>query len=158
MAMGGGSKKGGSTAEPYINVTPLIDVLLVLLIIFIVITPMLNKGITVDMAKAKNPSKMQAADKESNPRHWHHLHALQNTFKILINSFYGYLGFAQGHFADFDAAARPASDDAHLGAEQQLQPILRRARVHIGRLRRRGRARRCARFDQLLDQRFRLAH
>jgi DNA polymerase, archaea type len=36
----------------------------------------------------------------------HHLQALQNTFKILINSFYGYLGFAQGHFADFDAAAR----------------------------------------------------
>src|SRR5256886_3913145 len=35
-----------------------------------------------------------------------YLHALQNTFKILINSFYGYLGFAQGHFADFDAAAR----------------------------------------------------
>src|SRR5437764_6427421 len=50
--------------------------------------------------------QMQAADKESNRRHWHHLHALQNTFKILINSFYGYLGFAQGHFADFDAAAR----------------------------------------------------
>ena len=36
----------------------------------------------------------------------HHLQALQNTFKILVNSFYGYLGFAQGHFADFDAAAR----------------------------------------------------
>ena len=35
-----------------------------------------------------------------------HFHALQNTFKILINSFYGYLGFAQGNFADFDAAAR----------------------------------------------------
>jgi len=35
-----------------------------------------------------------------------YFHALQNTFKILINSFYGYLGFAQGHFADFDAAAR----------------------------------------------------
>src|SRR5216110_2291659 len=35
-----------------------------------------------------------------------HLQALQNTFKILLNSFYGYLGFAQGHFADFDAAAR----------------------------------------------------
>lgn len=31
--------------------------------------------------------------------------ALQNTFKILINSFYGYLGFSQGHFADFDMAA-----------------------------------------------------
>jgi DNA polymerase elongation subunit (family B) len=32
--------------------------------------------------------------------------ALQQTFKILINSFYGYLGFAQAHFADFDAAER----------------------------------------------------
>jgi DNA polymerase elongation subunit (family B) len=44
------------------------------------------------------------AEKEA--RKQRHLHALQNTFKILINSFYGYLGFAQGHFADFDAAAR----------------------------------------------------
>lgn len=34
------------------------------------------------------------------------LDALQSTFKILINSFYGYLGFAQGHFADFDAAEK----------------------------------------------------
>lgn len=34
-----------------------------------------------------------------------HLDALQGVFKILINSFYGYLGFAQGNFADFDAAA-----------------------------------------------------
>ena len=40
------------------------------------------------------------------PKDQHHLQALQNTFKILVNSFYGYLGFAQGHFADFDAAAR----------------------------------------------------
>ena len=30
--------------------------------------------------------------------------ALQATFKILINSFYGYLGFAYGHFSDFDEA------------------------------------------------------
>jgi DNA polymerase, archaea type len=35
-----------------------------------------------------------------------YFHAMQNTFKILINSFYGYLGFAQGNFADFEAAAR----------------------------------------------------
>ncbi len=34
-----------------------------------------------------------------------HLDVLQGTFKILINSFYGYLGFAQGNFADFEAAA-----------------------------------------------------
>jgi DNA polymerase elongation subunit (family B) len=43
---------------------------------------------------------------EKDPTKQHHLQALQNTFKILLNSFYGYLGFAQGHFADFDAAAR----------------------------------------------------
>ncbi len=43
---------------------------------------------------------------EKDPARRRHFHALQNTFKILINSFYGYLGFAQGHFADFDAAAR----------------------------------------------------
>ncbi len=43
---------------------------------------------------------------EKDPARQHHFQALQNTFKILLNSFYGYLGFAQGHFADFDAAAR----------------------------------------------------
>jgi len=48
-------------------------------------------------------AKMRA---EQDPAKQHHLQALQNTFKILLNSFYGYLGFAQGHFADFDAAAR----------------------------------------------------
>jgi len=48
-------------------------------------------------------AKMRA---EKDPEKQHHLQALQNTFKILLNSFYGYLGFAQGHFADFDAAAR----------------------------------------------------
>lgn len=33
-----------------------------------------------------------------------YFNALQSTFKILVNSFYGYLGFAMGHFNDFDAA------------------------------------------------------
>jgi DNA polymerase elongation subunit (family B) len=48
-------------------------------------------------------SDMREAKDEPTRRYFH---ALQNTFKILINSFYGYLGFAQGHFADFEAAAR----------------------------------------------------
>jgi len=47
-----------------INVTPMVDVMLVLLIIFMVITPMLTKGVTVDLVKTKNPITMQAADKE----------------------------------------------------------------------------------------------
>ena len=47
-----------------INVTPMVDVMLVLLIIFMVITPMLSKGISVDMVKTNNPVTMQAADKD----------------------------------------------------------------------------------------------
>ncbi len=53
--------------------------------------------------RLETKAKMRAA---KNPSEQRHLEAFQNTFKILINSFYGYLGFAQGHFADFDAAAR----------------------------------------------------
>jgi biopolymer transport protein ExbD/biopolymer transport protein TolR len=47
-----------------INVTPMVDVMLVLLIIFMVITPMLQKGTNVDLAKTKNPIPMEDADKE----------------------------------------------------------------------------------------------
>ena len=54
--------------------------------------------------RLETKASMRAASND--PARQRHFHALQNTFKILINSFYGYLGFAQGHFADFDAAAR----------------------------------------------------
>jgi biopolymer transport protein ExbD/biopolymer transport protein TolR len=47
-----------------INVTPFIDVMLVLLIIFMVITPMLQKDVSVDLAQVNNPTQMKDADKE----------------------------------------------------------------------------------------------
>jgi biopolymer transport protein ExbD len=47
-----------------INVTPMVDVMLVLLIIFMVITPMLSKGVAVNVVKTHNDIKMQEADKE----------------------------------------------------------------------------------------------
>jgi biopolymer transport protein ExbD/biopolymer transport protein TolR len=47
-----------------INVTPMVDVMLVLLIIFMVVTPMLQKGTNVEMAKVNNPVPMEDADKE----------------------------------------------------------------------------------------------
>lgn len=47
-----------------INVTPMVDVMLVVLIIFMVITPMLSHSITVDLAKTRNPATMPDADKE----------------------------------------------------------------------------------------------
>jgi len=54
----------GSKVTSDINVTPMVDVMLVLLIIFMVVTPMLQKGVSVDMAKVNNPTPMQDADKE----------------------------------------------------------------------------------------------
>src|SRR5579862_8689645 len=47
-----------------INVTPMVDVMLVLLIIFMVITPMLSKGQSVELVKTKNPIAMPDEDKE----------------------------------------------------------------------------------------------
>jgi biopolymer transport protein TolR len=54
----------GAKVNSDINVTPMVDVMLVLLIIFMVITPMLQKGISVDLAKVNSPSQMPDADKE----------------------------------------------------------------------------------------------
>jgi biopolymer transport protein ExbD len=56
-------KKEDQSPVSDINVTPMVDVMLVLLIIFMVITPMLSKGVQVNMVKTKNPIAMQAADK-----------------------------------------------------------------------------------------------
>ncbi len=47
-----------------INVTPLVDVMLVLLIIFMVITPLLQKGLNVELAPTRNPVEMPDASKE----------------------------------------------------------------------------------------------
>ena len=54
----------GTKVNSNINVTPMVDVMLVLLIIFMVITPMLQKGVTVDLAKVNSPVQMPDADKE----------------------------------------------------------------------------------------------
>ena len=54
----------GSKVNSNINVTPMVDVMLVLLIIFMVITPMLQKGVSVDMARVNSPTPMPDADKE----------------------------------------------------------------------------------------------
>src|SRR5215510_9722490 len=52
MAMDVGSAKGGLKAD--INVTPLVDVMLVLLIIMMLIAPMLQKGVAVTLPEANN--------------------------------------------------------------------------------------------------------
>jgi biopolymer transport protein ExbD/biopolymer transport protein TolR len=54
----------GAKVNSNINVTPMVDVMLVLLIIFMVITPMLQKSRPVELAKTTNPIQMPDADKE----------------------------------------------------------------------------------------------
>jgi biopolymer transport protein ExbD/biopolymer transport protein TolR len=54
----------GKKVNSNINVTPMVDVMLVLLIIFMVITPMLQNKVQIDMAKVDNPTAMPDADKE----------------------------------------------------------------------------------------------
>ena len=52
MSMAVGGKKSGAIAD--INVTPMADIMIVLLIIFMVITPMLQKGVDVKLPSAGN--------------------------------------------------------------------------------------------------------
>jgi len=62
MAMSSSGGRGEVTSD--INVTPMADVMLVLLIIFMVVTPMLQKGQAVELAKTKNPIDMKEADRD----------------------------------------------------------------------------------------------
>jgi biopolymer transport protein TolR len=61
MSMNVGGKKGGVMSE--INVTPMADIMIVLLIIFMVITPMLQKGVDVKLPKASNSDEKPDSQK-----------------------------------------------------------------------------------------------
>jgi biopolymer transport protein TolR len=62
--MGISKRDEGSKVNSNINVTPMVDVMLVLLIIFMVITPMLNNKVNVDLPKADSAIVMEDANKE----------------------------------------------------------------------------------------------
>ena len=72
------STDGGAISA--INVTPMVDVMLVLLIIFMVITPMLQAGVTVTLPRAKNPVETQDIVKESSV-----VVAIPNNDQVYIN-------------------------------------------------------------------------
>ncbi|MGZ8831449.1 MAG: biopolymer transporter ExbD, partial [Thermoanaerobaculia bacterium] len=55
---------GSGTVKSDINVTPLVDVCLVLLIIFMVVTPMLQKGVSVQIPQGDNPDKKPESSKQ----------------------------------------------------------------------------------------------
>src|SRR3989337_1521319 len=62
MGMGGGSSRDKLQSD--INVTPLVDVCLVLLIIFMVVTPMLQKGVPVNLPVTNEPDKTPDTEKQ----------------------------------------------------------------------------------------------
>ncbi len=61
--MGIAVRDEGSKINSNINVTPMVDVMLVLLIIFMVITPMLQNKVQIDMVTVNNAIAMPDADK-----------------------------------------------------------------------------------------------
>ena len=63
MGMAAGGGKGGFVSE--INVTPMVDVMLVLLIIFMVVAPLLQSGVSVAVPKSKNPELDENIVKET---------------------------------------------------------------------------------------------
>jgi biopolymer transport protein TolR len=62
MAMGAASAKG--TVAANINVTPMIDVMLVLLIIFMIVTPAITAGFQATIPRAKNPDAREEQEGE----------------------------------------------------------------------------------------------
>ena len=62
--MGVAIRDEGKKVNSNINVTPMVDVMLVLLIIFMVITPMLQNKVAITLAQVENPQAMPDADKE----------------------------------------------------------------------------------------------
>ena len=63
MAMGGAKKAEGAVAAN-INVTPMIDVMLVLLIIFMIVTPAITAGFQATIPRAKNPDAREEGEGE----------------------------------------------------------------------------------------------
>jgi biopolymer transport protein ExbD len=64
MAISGGGGSGVSSVNSDINVTPMADVMLVLLIIFMITTPLIQSGVAVNMATAKNAQEAPEAEAE----------------------------------------------------------------------------------------------
>jgi len=102
---------GRHETKSEINVTPLVDVMLVLLIIFMVITPMLQKGKPVLLPKTERPDKKPETDKEL-------LISVQSDKMIFIDAKW----YPEPEFAAKmkEFGERAASKDVLIKADKQL--------------------------------------
>ena len=63
--MAGLSRKGGaSRPKPHMNVTPLVDVVLVLLIIFMIVIPAMEEGLNLEVPQVENPDPDGSTDED----------------------------------------------------------------------------------------------
>lgn len=99
--------RGGQSLSSEINVTPLVDVMLVVLIIFMVVTPMLQKGVGVDLPQARN---VEAVSEDKN----------QILTVVLQGNGQLFIGTDPIGRADLSAALR-ARHDANPGVELQIK-------------------------------------
>ena len=61
------SRKGGNRPKPAMNVTPLVDVVLVLLIIFMVVLPAMEEGVTIDIPSIDHSDETTSEDAQAEP-------------------------------------------------------------------------------------------
>ena len=103
---------GRHETKSEINVTPLVDVMLVLLIIFMVVTPMLQKGKPVLLPQTDHPDKKPESDKEL-------LISVQSDKQIFIDAKW----FPDQEFAAKmrEYGERASSKDVLIKADKQLQ-------------------------------------
>jgi biopolymer transport protein TolR len=126
MAMDVGANKGSLKAD--INVTPLVDVMLVLLIIMMLIAPMLQKGVAVQMPEASNTTDKPDTDQQT-------VVAIDSANQFWVNG----LQYPKDQFADKVKAALEdktekvvlikGDKDASYGAIMQAMDDLRKVQI-----------------------------
>ena len=126
MAMNVGGARGGLNAD--INVTPLVDVMLVLLIIMILVAPMLQKGVNVILPEARNTTDKPDVSEQT-------VVAVDSANRFWLNG----LAVERGEFVDRVKAALEdkverivlirGDQDALYGAVMEAMDVLRKANI-----------------------------
>jgi biopolymer transport protein TolR len=92
MALGGGGRRRGRSGFSEINVTPLVDVMLVLLVVFMVTAPLLTTGLRVELPQVKahntpvRDTKLIVEITKDETIHFAEQDVTKNVEQVLLNS------------------------------------------------------------------------